>query len=234
MNYIFDLYGTLVDIKTDEESADVWQTACELLGESPDEWRRVRELYAKLCRSRVTVPEAEFDLCEVFSDMLAKYGKSRGDMGELAWSFREASTRKLRLFPGVIKQLGELRKKGGVYLLSNAQSCFTRRELDMLGLTPLFDGIIISSEVGIKKPSKDVFELALERFKLKKSECIYVGNDMRDDILGASRTGLMTAYVPTEQSGSYPELNIPEPTYSAKDHTELWRILYGLSPNPNS
>ena len=45
-----------------------------------------------------------------------------------------------------------------IYLLSNAQTDFTRPEIEMLGLTKYFDGIFISSEQGCKKPSKIFFE----------------------------------------------------------------------------
>ena len=124
--------------------------------------------------------------------------------------------------------LASLRERGGVYLVSNAQSCFTIDELRTTGLYDLFDGILISSDVGVKKPSTEIFEIAFDRFGITPESSIYVGNDMRDDILGATRAGLRTMYIKTAQSGNYPTLDIPEPTYTVKNHAEMKRTLLGL------
>ena len=99
----------------------------------------------------------------------------------------------------------------------------------MLGLTPLFDGIIISSEVSIKKPSEKIFQLALDRFGLDPDECIYVGNDMLDDVFGASRAKLKTVYIQTEQSRKYDAKALPSPNYTATDHEELYKLLLTLA-----
>ncbi|MBR5144957.1 MAG: HAD family hydrolase, partial [Clostridia bacterium] len=87
---------------------------------------------------------------------------------------------------------------------------------------------LISSDIGVKKPSVEAFEIALKTFNIDKENSIYVGNDMRDDILGASCAGLRTLYIHTEQSGSYPELDIPSPTYTVKNHSEMKARLLSL------
>jgi putative hydrolase of the HAD superfamily len=109
--------------------------------------------------------------------------------------------------------------------VSNAQACFTLPELEKIGLIPFFDGIVISSDVGVKKPSSQIFALALERFGLRADECVYVGNDMRDDIQGAYSAGLKTVYIQTEQSGKYDDSNMPSPTCTAENHARLVEIL---------
>ena len=76
-----------------------------------------------------------------------------------AVTFRTLSRQKLMVYDGVKETLAELRKRGkGVYLLSNAQRDFTRPEMELLGLTECFDGILISSEEGCKKPSSEFFQ----------------------------------------------------------------------------
>lgn len=227
MNFLFDLYGTLIDIHTDESGDDFWHKIANRLGD--DDFARVRDEYKGLCKDESLGDMREFDLLRVFQRMLCKRGLDESDAPEFAIFFRETSTRKLRLFPHVKDILSGLRARGaGVYLLSNAQSCFTRHELDLLSLTPLFDGIIISSEVGYKKPSKKIFELALDRFGISKDESIYVGNDLRDDVGGAHSVGLKAVYIPTEQSGTYPALNV-KPNLAAKDHAELCSLLFSVA-----
>ena len=133
-------------------------------------------------------------------------------------------------FPHVKEMLSGLRERGaGVYLLSNAQSCFTLRELGLMELRGLFDGIVISSDVGYKKPSGEIFRIAFDKFGINATDSVYVGNDMRDDILGARGAGMKTAYIETRQSRDYGDLPLPSPDYVAKDHKELKILLFNLA-----
>lgn len=230
MNFIFDLYGTLIDIKTDEEKEALWENVARELGEDKSAAGEIRSEYRTLCSKYKTSDEQEINLLGVFEDMLEAHGRERCDAAKLAEKFRELSTERIRLFDGVTEMLGRLKQVGaGVYLVSNAQACFTLPELEKIGLIPFFDGIVISSDVGIKKPSPRIFALALERFVLRADECVYVGNDMRDDVQGAGSAGLKTVYIYTEQSGKYDEANMPRPTYTAENHSNLAEILLSLA-----
>lgn len=230
MNFIFDLYGTLIDIKTDEEKEKLWEyVACEL-GEDKSAAGDIRIEYRTLCSKYKVSDEQEINLLGVFEDILEAHGRERFGAAKLAEKFRELSTERIRLFDGVPEMLRSLKQSGaGVYLVSNAQACFTLPELEKIRLIPLFDGIVISSDAGVKKPSPKIFALALERFGLRADECVYVGNDMRDDVLGAGSAGLKTVYIHTEQSGIYDDANMPRPTYTAENHANLTEILLSLA-----
>ena len=230
MNFVFDLYGTLVDIWTDEGKAEVWRGLAGRLRGCRRRYLWAKESYARLCREEHLGEGREFDLLRVFERMLIEEGGNASTAPEIAKAFREASMVRLGLFPLVKEILAGLKERGaGVYLLSNAQSCFTRYELDKLGLTPFFDGIIISSETTYKKPSVEIFKIAFEKFGISPKNSIYVGNDLRDDVLGAHGAGMRTAYIETEQSGKYPNLMLPTPDFVAKDHGELSKILFSLA-----
>ena len=100
-----------------------------------------------------------------------------------AITFRALSRRFLRAYDGVEELLEELRRRDRkLYLLSNAQTDFTRPEIEMLGLTRFFDGIVLSSEQGCKKPSPAFFRKLLEQYGLEPSESIMIGNDGTADI----------------------------------------------------
>ena len=90
--------------------------------------------------------------------------------------------------------------KTKVYLLSNAQSEFTRPEISYLGLEKYFDGILISSEEGCKKPGRRFYQTVLERYHLNPKESIMIGNDSIADIQGAYEVGLDSLYIHTEIS----------------------------------
>ena len=230
MNFLFDLYGTLADIKTDEELQSLWFGFAWLLGESDPQ--RVKDEYHAICKRYADARAhkfVEFDLLYVFEEMLQNRGANKEKARELAREFRLLSRQKLRLFPCIVEILKGLKERGArVYLVSNAQSCFTLDELDELGIAPLFDGILISSDAGVKKPCNEIFNIAFEKFSIKGEDCFYVGNDLHDDVLGASAAGLKTVYIETEQSGRYPDLQI-EPDYVVNTHEEMKNLLFDLS-----
>ena len=229
MNFVFDLYGTLIDIWTDESRPELWEGVASLLGDGEECAEAVRAEYMALCREAKMGEWHEINLLSVFETMLARRGVSTSVAPDLAYEFRRMSMVYIRPFRGVKTMLRELRRVGKVYLLSNAQSCFTIEELKECGLYDLFDDIIISSDVGRKKPYGEIFDIAFERFGITPENSIYVGNDMRDDILGASSKGMRTLYIETAQSGSYPNLDIPAPTYTVKKHREMKAVLLSLT-----
>lgn len=230
MNFLFDLYGTLADIKTDEEMQSLWFGFAWLLGES--DTQKVKDEYHAICRKYADARAhkfVEFDLLHVFEEMLWRRGADISRAREVAREFRLLSRQKLRLFPCVTEILKGLNERGaGVYLVSNAQACFTADELDELGITSLFDGILISSDAGVKKPDTKIFNIAFDKFSLDGDECFYIGNDLHDDVLGAKNAGLKTVYIETEQSGRYPGLDIT-PDYEVKTHVEMKDLLFSLA-----
>lgn len=230
MNFLFDLYGTLADIKTDEQNSAFWSGFAELLGcESGEE---IEKEYHAICQEYTGARShrfVEFDLILVFEKILENHGVDKQKAPDFARKFRILSREKLRLFPYVIEILTGLKQRGaGVYLVSNAQACFTRDEIEELGLTKLFDGILISSEAGVKKPHGAIFDIAFSKFSLDCNDCIYVGNDMHDDVLGASGAGLKTVYIETEQSGKYQDIDII-PTWVVSTHKDMMNLLFELS-----
>ena len=229
MNFVFDLYGTLIDIWTDEEREELWEGVSLLLGDGEESAHRVREEYLSLCKAAHRGEGHEIDLLSVFEKMLNVRGVDRAVAPALASEFRRLSMVRLKRFHGVKTMLRQLKEAGcGVYLLSNAQSCFTVEELHSTGLYDLFDGILISSDVGVKKPFPDIFRIAFKRFGITPENSVYVGNDLRDDILGASSVGMKSVYIKTAQSGNYESLDLPKPTYTVKNHSEMKRLLLSL------
>lgn len=226
MNYLFDLYGTLIDIWTDESRTELWSGVAAFLGESDADG--VRAEYLDLCRTAHRGGLHEINLLSVFEEMLISRDMDKGRASELARLFRRLSMVHIKAFRGVKSMLAALRKQGRVYLLSNAQSCFTIDELRETGLYDLFDGIVISSDVGVKKPSREIFEIAFEKFGIERADSIYIGNDLRDDVLGATTFGIPTVYIKTVQSGEYPELDLPQPTYVVKNHREMKKLIMSL------
>ncbi len=237
LQFIFDLYGTLIDIHTDESSPRFWDTVASLLGEyggtQPPDGAEVAHIYHMLCQGEMEEkpPFFECDLMRVFRNLLTRYGAPDTDdtAQTFATRFRLASMRHLSPFPHVREMLMTLRKRGcGVYLLSNAQACFTHKELEDTALFGLFDGVLLSSEVGWKKPSPRFFDCIQSVWHLSPEDCIYVGNDLRDDILGATEWGIPAVYIPTPQSGEYAMEILPTYRVAPADFQGLETCLLSL------
>ncbi len=197
-NFVFDLYGTLVDIRTDEHDGKFQKRMAKYFG-CPDFWQR----YISLCKEQETGDKyCEIDLLKVFS-RLAPERPARS-----AKYFRDKSRSKLKVYAGIRQLLKKLKSKGAkLFILSNAQSCFTVDELKDTKLIKYFDAIVLSSDFGKKKPSPEFFAYILEKYSLEKEQTVYIGNDFNADILGASEAGLSTAYINSNLSPETDSLN---------------------------
>lgn len=207
---IFDLYGTLVDIHTDEEKEELWERFALLYGyygakydpkelraawhEQFEQWETQWKYSQK--KEQKEYPEVQVE--QIFSGLFeAKNVQVRSETIEyMGQFFRAMSTEYLRLYEGTEEMLAALRANGKkIYLLTNAQKIFTEPELRFLGISQYFDGILISSECGFKKPDLRFYETLMDTYHIVKDSAVMVGNDRVCDIEGAKAAGLKTLYI---------------------------------------
>ena len=210
---IFDLYGTLVDIHT-EESDEVWdKTALYFRYHGVDyTGQELKTDYESVIRARESVSGQEYEMYPdiPFDAVLADLFRAKGfaeradELGlNAAHVFRIASTEYLRLYDGVLDALALLRQHGfRLWLLSNAQRAFTAYELRALGLDSQFHGIYLSSDYTCRKPDARFFRALLKDRNLAPSSCMMIGNDRSTDIAGAKACGLATLYMHTNLTPS--------------------------------
>jgi HAD superfamily hydrolase (TIGR01509 family) len=67
-----------------------------------------------------------------------------------------------------------------------------RREMQELGVAERVDRIVLSGEVGVRKPARAIFEYALAQFGLDPLEAVFVGDRLVDDVGGAAAVGMST------------------------------------------
>jgi putative hydrolase of the HAD superfamily len=86
-------------------------------------------------------------------------------------------------------------RAGGVRtgMVSNS---WGRGRYDRDSFGELFDGVVISGEVGLHKPQPEIFALGAERIGLEPRECVFV-DDLRENCAGAEAVG-MTAVLHRE------------------------------------
>lgn len=212
MNYtdlVFDLYGTLVDIHTEENDL-VWEKTAFYFGfygarytgpelkTAFETAMRARE--ARAGQSYECFPDIPFE--EVMAQLFREKGvtEQAAALGiNAAQLFRISSLEYIRLYPGALKALAKLREKGyRLWLLSNAQAIFTAYELRLLGLGDQLDGIYLSSDYQCRKPDLRFYQALIDERKLDVSRTLMIGNDRQTDIAGAKAAGMATLYMHTD------------------------------------
>ncbi len=200
--FAFDLYGTLIEMRTDEEELPFWQKMAELYAVYGADYTAagLRREYKRITREEENkliaatgcrIPEVKLE--KVFARLLTEAKATHPavhrdtDIGALscyiANSFRVLSRHRMKLYPHVPELLKLLRDSGrGVYMLSNAQAVFTTPEIEQLGLTPYFDDIFLSSDIGVKKPEPLFFEKLMQKHSLDPEKTVMVGNDLAADM----------------------------------------------------
>lgn len=242
---IFDLYGTLVDIHTEENDV-VWEKTAIFFGfygahyttaELKTAFRTaMAEREAKAGQSYECFPDIPFEL--VMTQLFREKGveENAEALGvQAAQLFRISSIEYVKLYPGALEALAKLRKKGyRLWLLSNAQRVFTAFELRHLGLGEQLDAIYISSDYRCRKPDVRFFRALVEEQGLDISKCLMIGNDLHTDIGGARNAGIDTLYMhtnltPPDQRKADPAMQTATHyEYEGYDWEELCEIICSL------
>ena len=89
----------------------------------------------------------------------------------------------------LVNFIKELKENYKVILLSNASDTYLRKILNRYELIPLFDEIIISSEVELVKPGSEIYQLALDRMQVKPEESVMIDDNIVN-INGAKNVGM--------------------------------------------
>jgi putative hydrolase of the HAD superfamily len=214
---LFDLYGTLIDIETDESMEEIYRSIAHFLtyrgmyfhrGEVRDRYYRI----LKQQKEKSLEAYPEINVVAIWKAFLAGHGTDEGrerDNGlaeTLACIYRGISRKRLRLYDSVKSCLDELQRDYRMAIVSDSQPCWAIPEMRALGLDGYFDPIVMSADHGFCKPDPRLFEKALDAIGATATEVIFVGNDMYRDIYGASRLRIKTIFVKsTLGSQSYSE-----------------------------
>jgi putative hydrolase of the HAD superfamily len=217
---LFDLYGTLIDIETDESLEEIYRGIAHYLtyqGVYLHRWE-VRDRYYQIMKKQKEESGEEYpeiDVEAIWNAFLEQEGVKtapvRRDLARiLAQLYRGISRKRLQLYPEVKRVMDELQPHYRMALISDAQPCYALPEIKAVGLDGYFDSILISASFGFRKPDRRLFAKALDILKLTPPEVVYVGNDMYRDIYGASRLGIKTLFVDSNQGAKSHENVTPD------------------------
>lgn len=194
---LWDIDGTLIDFDYAEKEGlnNTFQkfNLGELTTEQLEIYKGINDKYWKMLErgeiSKKEVLEGRFveffNLYGIDTSIIPEFNKeyqiSMGDIAQYNLHGKET----------VIK----LKDNYKQYAVTNGTIVAQEKKLAKSGLDKLLDGIFISEEIGIDKPSKEYFQEVFKRVgSTNQDEYIIIGDSMTSDILGGKQMGIKTCW----------------------------------------
>ena len=232
---IFDFVGTLVNCKNYSMDDSREKLHSALVNEgfdvakdkfleayilSHEKYRKVRYGQLREVTNEVWVSEA---LRNLGFDVSANGPKIKAALNVFFQDFIDT----LELREGAEKLVKHSQQQCKIALISNfTYAPVIHKSLRKVGLNEFFRVVVVSEEVGWRKPSSRIFQYALSKLQIQANEAVFIGDSPIEDIQGAKHAGLKTVFVPS-QFNSLKDLqeSNQEPDYIAKDLIELFEKL---------
>jgi putative hydrolase of the HAD superfamily len=107
--------------------------------------------------------------------------------------YGDADVSRIHPVPGRAELLRSLRDEGlrlAIVSNTNTRGATLTRMLQEFGLLELFDAVVYSSEAGVRKPHAEIYQAALGGLGVSPGEAVFVGDRLREDVLGPARIGM--------------------------------------------
>lgn len=209
----FDLDNTLWDVDTviirAERNMVAWIGAhapAALTVYKPDNVQRIRAQVID------RYPQQRHDLSFMRTQVLeavmheAGYASQAQALAHAAFDVFFEGRNEVEFFPNALDMLAELKQSYQLLALTNGNA-----DIHRAGLGHLLDGAFSSADVGASKPDAKMFEAALDHVDATPAQMIHVGDNLVDDIQGASEVGAHSIWVNLSDA---PAASLPTATVS--------------------
>ena len=188
---MFDLDGTLLDRNASLVNFVSWQARGMLRSQIRD-----RALFV----DRFIELDANGSVWkdEVYESLIDEFSITGWSVDELLTSYELCFSGFCQPKQGAVEAVKIFKKMGlKLALISNGRSPFQERNFNSLGISHLFDAVIISEAVGLRKPDRAIFELVSEILAVKPDRTVFVGDNPLADIKGSKDVGMYSVYIPS-------------------------------------
>ena len=200
---LFDMGGTLEDIwYNDETTADVMKKLQAVLranGLEPGctdqefrervlagvkEYKRWSEGNMLAAKPEEIWPNYYLKAFPFDPEKLLPITEELANLWEITYYHRE-------LRPGVKEMLDGLKARGyHIGVISNNASLYNVfNVLEEYGIRDYMEDVTVSSVTGYRKPHPEIFRISMRQMRCKPENCVYMGDTVSRDILGAKRAG---------------------------------------------
>ena len=195
MSTLLDLDGTLLDHDTASVAAArvfhrTYLTKLEGNFESfLQRWGGIGSRY-----SSPEVPALRPDTAERRLRIRDIFGEDLSDIEADKYfaTYYDAYLENWSLFPDALACLGRAARQGAVGVITNGTSETQRAKLDRTRISGCFTLVLISCEVGVAKPDRRIFDLAVNELGPDR---LYVGDSFESDVLGALSAGIAPVWL---------------------------------------
>ena len=228
----FDWAYTLVDLGKEDDRSPLKKVFAYLISknfslpdfeEFLDQSRQI--FHPMIENSRITNQEAHFEIA--LKKLIYQFDISLNEdfsLEKLLEIYYMEVYSERKLYPEVVSVLNSLQSIGvrmGVVSNTTNPRFMKENEMKAAGLEPFFDFAIYSSDTPYRKPHPSIFQLAIESLKLKPEEILFVGDNIRLDIVGAQNVGMKSAWINRERKTNSID---GEPDYELHSLIDLLRI----------
>ena len=205
---LFDLDGTILDRKKSLLDFVEWQVNGMLKNDISDK---------KLFISRFIELDDNGYVWKdkVYESLIKEFSIKNWSVNDLLKSYELCFCSFSVPILGVIDAIKKAKNMGlKIGLISNGKSPFQERNFNSLGISHLFDVVVISEAVGLRKPDKEIFNYACEKLDVKPSESIFIGDSVKADICGSNNAGMFSIFIANQSKLRCEEANITLSKYS--------------------
>ena len=196
---IFDIDGTLIDYDLSQyltlikllESLSWKSNTKPSIKEAFQLWSKEKlEIYNRPDSNDIGFYEQQKIILENF---LAHYGIITNST-KLSKNLIEDYKSSWRLYPDVLECLFQY-EDIPMHIISNGNSEFQRLKLTNTGIDKYFDEILISGDIGIKKPDIRIFQTLSEKINVNTDKLIYIGDRIEVDAKASSDAGMLGIWI---------------------------------------
>lgn len=200
---LFDMGGTLEDIWYNDETIDAvmrklqqmlrdfgfdfdcdHETFRERVLTGLREYKKWSEGSMLEAKPEIIWPDYYLKAFNFDREKLVAVAEELGNAWEMTYFHRE-------LRPGVKEMLDALQARGyRLGVISNNASLYNVfNVLEEYGIRHYMQDVTVSSVTGYRKPHPEIFRISMRQMCCKPSECVYMGDTVSRDIIGAKRAG---------------------------------------------
>ncbi|MGE3075944.1 MAG: HAD family hydrolase [Dehalococcoidia bacterium] len=207
---LFDFFGTLVSYEEGaggDEFRESWRMFRSFGGVIDyDQYLSSWNDTASVFEVEATRTLVEYPLESVVQEFLQRHGADCGRTEEFLRAFINDWNRAVTFTADDISVIRSLAEGHRLGVVTNTHLTWLVPEhLDRMGVTNCISDVVMSIEVGFRKPHPRMFHEALRRMRATAHETLFVGDSAEADVAGAKAVGLRAVRIDRNGSGGFPD-----------------------------
>ena len=199
---IFDIDNTLYSLDKANETAmsALGAYAKENFGMEPEETKRLSRKCMDIVAERTGDCAAQHSRLLRYQCFLEQIGstdyRKAMEMYHVYWDTILAV---MEPEPGIVSLILRLKDAGIKLGIGSDMTAYMQyKKLEKLGVLQYLDFLVVSEEAGAEKPAPRFFELCVKKAGCKPEECVFIGDNLKKDVIGSTECGLIgTWYNPS-------------------------------------